>query len=177
MINIESEDKYLWERIKEKANSQYPEIGKDEDGYKMFNALIIVPKEMETDSPQISPGYQGRTPRWNENNRENRTKLLLPWYSKESQEVHPIMRRLSTDTPTPNPQCLFQKFETVAANHGRLRGSAGNEKRILVILDRFSKQVILVLVKKTTLQKTLFHVFWERVFAVKIMISDWDKNF
>jgi hypothetical protein len=51
MINIESEDKYLRERIKEKANSQYPEVGKGEDGYKRFNALIIVPKEMETDSP------------------------------------------------------------------------------------------------------------------------------
>ena len=63
MINIESEDKDLRERFKEKANSQYPEVGKDEDGYKRFNALIIVPKEMETDSPQISPGYQGRTPR------------------------------------------------------------------------------------------------------------------
>ena len=34
------------------------------------------------------------------------------------------------DTPTPDPQCLFQKFETVAANHGRLRGSAGHEKQI-----------------------------------------------
>jgi hypothetical protein len=32
-----------------------------EDGYKRFNALIIVPKKKETDNPQISPGYQGIT--------------------------------------------------------------------------------------------------------------------
>jgi hypothetical protein len=50
MINIESEDKDLRERIEEKTNSQYPEIDKDEDGDKRFNAIIIVPKEMETDN-------------------------------------------------------------------------------------------------------------------------------
>jgi hypothetical protein len=87
------------------------------------------------------------------------------------------MRRLSTDTPTPDPQCLFQKFETVAANHGRLRGSAGHEKRIQPSAS-YSRPIFQTSDTRASQENyTAKDIFWEPVFAIKIMISDRDKNF
>jgi hypothetical protein len=50
MINIESEDKYLRERIKKKRIANTLKLARAKMAIKGY-ALIIVPKEMETDSP------------------------------------------------------------------------------------------------------------------------------
>jgi RNase H-like domain found in reverse transcriptase len=51
MISIESQDEEINKKIKNetKKDERYPEIEEDEDGFKRFNGLIIVPKSLEED--------------------------------------------------------------------------------------------------------------------------------
>ena len=51
MISIESQDEEINKKIKKetKKDERYPEIEEDEDGFKRFNGLIIVPKNLEED--------------------------------------------------------------------------------------------------------------------------------
>ena len=66
MVNIESEDRELNEKIRRttETDERYPEIQKDEDGHKRFKGLIIVPKLLEQEIIQryhtdIREGHPG----------------------------------------------------------------------------------------------------------------------
>src|SRR5882762_3231823 len=52
---------------------------------------------------------------------------------------------------------------------------------LLVIVDTFSKQTILIPTRKTATTEEIFHLLWERVFSVfgipDEMLSDQDKIF
>ena len=53
--------------------------------------------------------------------------------------------------------------------------------QVLVVVDIFSKQTILIPARKNMNTKEIFHLMWERIFSVfgipEIIISDRDKIF
>jgi transposase InsO family protein len=65
----------------------------------------------------------------------------------------------------------------------KVKNAHGKETmdQILVVVDRFSKQTILIPVRKNFTTAEIFHVLWERIFAVfgipDTIISDRDKIF
>jgi hypothetical protein len=66
----------------------------------------------------------------------------------------------------------------MATDHGRLHGNARDWKKprkylILLIVDRFLKQTILILTRKNCTAEEIFHIFWiVAVFGIpEIMIS------
>ena len=55
------------------------------------------------------------------------------------------------------------------------------ENELLVVVDTFSKQTVLIATKKNANTEEIFHLLWERIFAIfgipRVIISDRDRIF
>ena len=86
----------------------------------------------------------------------------------------------NTDTTPIRPwQHITADFVDMPATRGI--GSTSTFDQILVVVDRFSKQTILIPTRKKATTEEIFHLLWERIFAIfgipETMTSDRDKIF
>ena len=55
------------------------------------------------------------------------------------------------------------------------------ENELLVVVDTLSKQTVLIATRKNTNSEEIFHLLWERIFAIfgipRVIISDRDRIF
>jgi hypothetical protein len=83
------------------------------------------------------------------------------------------------DAPTRPWECITADFlEMPQTRHSLLNGQLDE---LLVIVDTFSKQTIMIPTKKTATTEEIFHLLWERIFSVfgipRRMLSDRDRIF
>ena len=197
MVNIESEDRELNEKIRRttETDERYPEIQKDEDGHKRFKGLIIVPKLLEQEIIQryhadIREGHPGEARTVEKIQRNFYFPGIMRKVKKFIRSCDDCQRNKPTrekpygkmqkiDLPTRPWQQITADFVDMP----KTRNAHGKETmdQVLVVVDRFSKQVILVPIRKNFTTKEVFHIFWERIFSVfgipETIISDRDKIF
>lgn len=89
-------------------------------------------------------------------------------------------------TPTREDANHGTTEKTLEPHHSRFYGCAQHERKetmdqVLVVVDIFSKQTILIPARKNMNIKEIFHLMWERIFSVfgipERIISDRDKIF
>jgi hypothetical protein len=196
MIHVEAKDN-LSEKMKEetKEDDRYPELRISDDGYRRFNGLILVPRTMEHEvikryHDDVREGHQG----------EARTveKIQRNYYfpgtiRKVRKYIHacddcqrnkviyrkPHGKMQQQETPTQPWQQITMDFVDMPET----KGTASCEKwnQVLVVVDRFSKQTILIPARKNLTAREVYHILWERVFAVfglpEVILTDMDKVF
>jgi transposase InsO family protein len=196
MISLETNDG-IDEEIKKhtKNDNRYPEAEIQSDGYRRFHGLIIVPTKVERDlikryHDDIREGHPG----------EARTveKIQRNYYfpgtirkvrkyiraCEECQKNKPIQEKpmgkmQRNETPTRPWQHITMDFasmpETTERNDSRPMD------QILVVVDKFSKQTILIASRKTHTAEEVYHILWERIFAIfgipETITTDLDKVF
>jgi integrase-like protein len=161
-----------------------------EDGFKRFQGLIFIPKKMEEkiierihDDPR--EGHQG----------EARTLEKIQRYLYFPGMLRKIRRYINRcdkchrgKIDTKKPFGLMTKWQhdlkkpwqhiTMDFVHMPDVNGLG---QILVVTDRFSKFTVLIPVKKTITVEEVYHLLWERIFAIfgtpETITSDRDKLF
>jgi transposase InsO family protein len=197
MVTMTNDNEELDNKIREETrrDERYPEKEIEADGFKRFNGLVIVPKKLETDIMQryhtdIREGHPG----------EARTieKIQRNYYfpgavrkvrkfiqtCDECQRNKPTRQKAQGKmhkglTPTRPWQHITVDFVDVPSVKNVY--SQDRMDQVMVVVDRFTKQTILIPAKKSYTTKEVFHIFWERVFSIfgipETITSDRDKIF
>jgi hypothetical protein len=196
MVTIEQSDE-IDEKIKRLTNSdtRYPELKKAIDGYKRFQGLILVPKELEQEiiaryHDDIREGHPGEARTVEKIQRNyyfpgtirkvrkfikacNKCQQNKVIHSKPPGKMHPGI------TPTRPWQHITIDFVDKPSTVGITNKETMNQ--VMVIVDRFSKQSILIPSRKNYTTREVFHILWERIFSVfgipETITSDMDKIF
>jgi RNase H-like domain found in reverse transcriptase/Reverse transcriptase (RNA-dependent DNA polymerase)/Integrase zinc binding domain/Chromo (CHRromatin Organisation MOdifier) domain len=198
MVNIERKDQELEEEIKRKSKNpnNRPEIKVDSDGFKRFQGLVLIPKELEEKvmrryHDDIREGHPGEARMVEKIQRNYYFPGMIRKIRKFISKCENCQRNKVTHM---KPAGLMQKWDqpperpwqhiTVdfvdmpetkdPVNHGIVN-------QMMVIVDRFSKQTILIPTSKDKNTKEIFHLMWERIFSIfgipETMTSDRDKIF
>jgi RNase H-like domain found in reverse transcriptase/Reverse transcriptase (RNA-dependent DNA polymerase)/Integrase zinc binding domain/Chromo (CHRromatin Organisation MOdifier) domain len=198
MISIHTNDAELDDLIKEETKNETlrPELPIEENGFKMFKGLVFVPKKVERElikgyhediregHPGIArtmeklqrnfyfPGMHRKVKKFiNECDPCNRNKITYqkPMGKLQGHEIKP---------KRPWEHITADFLEMPKAKHPH---APGDWDELLVVVDTFSKQTILIPTKKTASTEEILHLLWERVFSVfgipRSMLSDRDKIF
>jgi transposase InsO family protein len=196
MIHMETQDKIM-ERIREetKEDGRYPEIPIDENGYRRFNGLILVPRTLEgivierhhNDIREGHPG-EARTVEKIQRNyyfpgiiRKVRKHIRAcdECQRNKPKQQKPYGKMQSNKVPERPWQHLTMDFVDMPETHGITDREKWNQ--ILVIVDRFSKSTILIPARKNLTAREVYHILWEKVFAVfglpETIVTDMDKIF
>ena len=198
MVIFKNEDNETKEEIKQimRETNPYPDIKEEDDGFKRLNGLIIVPREMETkmlerhhDDPRA--GHQGLT-RTIEKLQRN---FYFPgMYRKTKKYIAncEACNRSKHDYRKPEGKMQIEKkgpkkpWTNITADFLEMPEATkeGNSERfdgIIVVVDQFSKQTILIPTRKNANTEEVYDLLWERVFSVfgipERMTSDRDKIF
>jgi transposase InsO family protein len=196
MINIETKDG-LSKKIKEETekDDRYPELRTGNDGYKRFNGLTLVPRTLEQEvirryHDDIREGHQGeaRTVEKIQRNyyfpgmiRKVRKYIRQCDSCQRNKVIHqkPHGKMQQQETPTRPWQHVTMDFVDMPEVKGIT--DLGKWNQILVIVDRFSKQTILVPARKNLTAREAYHILWEKVFAIfglpETILTDMDKIF
>jgi RNase H-like domain found in reverse transcriptase/Reverse transcriptase (RNA-dependent DNA polymerase)/Integrase zinc binding domain/Chromo (CHRromatin Organisation MOdifier) domain/Integrase core domain len=196
MITI-TENGDIVKRIREATDNdlRYPEAEKGADGLKRMNGLVIVPKELETEIIQryhddIREGHPGeaRTVEKIQRNfyfpgtiRKVRKYIRNCDNCQKNKVIHekPKGEMQKDKAPTRPWQHITMDFMSMP----EARHPATHEKmdQILVVVDKFSKQTILIPSRRNLSTKEVYHILWERIFAIfgtpETITTDRDKIF
>ena len=198
MITLENEDEKLMERIKEETrkDERHPEIEDGEDGFKRFNGLILVPKMVEASlieryHDDIREGHPGiaRTVE-----KIQRNYYFPGMYRKVKKYIAGCDQCIKNKIDHQKPKGLMQKneirptrpWESITADFLEMPATTRPESSevldgLLVVVDRFSKQTVLIPTRKSANTKEIYRLLWERIFSVfgipTSIISDRDKIF
>jgi len=171
-------------------------IETEEDGFKRFNGLIFIPKEMEEKlirrhHDEVQEGHPGIT--------RTMEKIQRGYYFPGMhRKVAKYIGKCSScegngsecgkpqgkmiieeDAPGKPWERMTADFLEMPPTRHTLWTDVLDE--LLVVVDSFTKFTILIPTKKTATTEEIFHLLWERVFAVfgipKEMLSDRDRIF
>jgi RNase H-like domain found in reverse transcriptase/Integrase zinc binding domain/Chromo (CHRromatin Organisation MOdifier) domain/Integrase core domain len=199
MISFESEDSEINKEICEEMEKDERRLKcEKKDGYYLFKGMIMVPKDWEKrvieryhdDIREGHPGeartaekiqrtyyFPGMTRKIRKYIRECEAcqKNKITYQKPKGQ-----MQLGNTDTTPIRPwQHITADFVDMPATKGI--GNTSTFDQILVVVDRFSKQTILIPTRKKATTEEIFHLLWERIFAIfgipETMTSDRDKIF
>jgi RNase H-like domain found in reverse transcriptase/Integrase zinc binding domain/Chromo (CHRromatin Organisation MOdifier) domain len=198
MVSTHINDEGLKERIKTsmKEHHQKDTLFEDNEGYLRFNGMIFVPKNMEEETIRkhhdgnehghtgiartmekiqreyYFPGMYRKIKRYItkcESCNKNKYTHQKPFGKMITEEWQPTRpwQKITTDfvemPPTKNP--LYR----------------GILNALMVTVDTFSKYTVLIPTRKDASTEEVYHLLWERVFAVfgipEVMVSDRDKIF
>jgi transposase InsO family protein len=196
MINIDTQDNINEEIQKAtKEDGRYPEIPVDDDGYRRFNGLILVPKTMEEavmkryhdDVREGHPG-EARTVEKIQRNyyfpgttRKVRKYIHVCDDCQRNKPIHqrPHGKMQKQEIPTRPWQHVTMDFVDMPETTGIANFEKWNQ--VLVVVDRFSKQTILIPARKNLTAREVYHILWERIFAIfglpETILTDMDKVF
>jgi hypothetical protein len=198
MISLENHDEELLCRIKESVNN-YPErtdLITDEKGIKRFKGLIFVPKNMEEEVIRshhdgITEGHPGiarvlekiqRSFYFPGMYRKTRKYVIACDSCNRNKFTHhkPMGKLISEDNKAKKPwEYITADFVEMPSTKHYLSKNPLNA--LLVVVDVFSKFTILIPTRKEATTEEVYHLLWERVFAVfgipMRMLSDRDKIF
>jgi hypothetical protein len=198
MMKFNNEDEEIKKRIKEstKEKELNPDIKEDEDGLKRLNGLIIVPKELEQkileryhDDPR--EGHQGiaRTIEKIQRNfyfpgMYKKMKRYIANCEACARSKHDYTKpkgKMQIEKDRPTKPWTHISVDLLEMPETSKEESSERYDGILVVVDQFSKQTILIPTRKNAKTEETYDLLWERVFSVfgipKRMISDRDKIF
>jgi reverse transcriptase-like protein/integrase-like protein/chromodomain-containing protein len=198
IIRMEVDDENVYDEIKNetKKNEERQELTIDEDGFKRFNGLVFVPKKLETtiirqSHDDIRNGHPGIARTVEKIQRE----FYFPGaYRKVRKYIERCdsCQRNKNDYEKPNGKLIVDQrlpirpWEQISADFLEMpstkrAGSSEEYDTLLVVVDLFSKQTVLIPTRKTATTEEIFHLMWERVFSVfgipEEMLSDRDHIF
>jgi transposase InsO family protein len=196
MVTVEQSDE-IDKKIKEvtDADDRHPEIQKGVDGFKRFRGLILVPKELEREvitryHDDIREGHPGEARTVEKIQRNyyfpgmirkvrnfikacNECQRNKPIHTKTSGKMHQGI------TPTRPWQHITIDFVDKPSAQSITTREIMDQT--MVVVDRFSKQTILIPSRKNYTAREVFHILWERIFAIfgipETITSDLDKVF
>jgi len=196
MIHINTQDS-INEMIRRetKEDERYPEIPVNNDGYRRFNGLILVPKALEQEvikryHDDIREGHPGeaRTVEKIQRNyyfpgtiRKVRKYIHACDDCQRNKPIHqkPHGKMQKQETPTRPWQHVTMDFVDMPETRGITDHERWNQ--VLVVVDRFSKQTILIPARKNLTAREVYHILWEKVFAIfglpETILTDMDKVF
>jgi hypothetical protein len=196
MVTIEKDDGIIKDIRKITDNDlRYPEAIKGTDGLKRFNGLIIVPKELEMKVIQrhhddIREGHPGeaRTVEKIQRNfyfpgtiRKVRKYIKNCESCQKNKITHekPKGKMQKGETPTRPWQHITMDFMSMPKTKNSV--TQENMDQILVVVDKFSKQTILIPSRQNLSAKEAYHILWEKIFAIfgipETITTDRDKIF
>lgn len=174
MITIHNEDQQLIEDIK-KEMMQYKErtdLQTDEQGNKRFNGLIFVPRTKEKEvierfHDDIREGHPQRSYYFPGMFRKIKKYISMCEMCNKNKNKYEKPKGEMTIEPSP-PE---GPWEQITADFLEMPPTChtiwkGKMDELLVIVDTFSKQTILIPTRKTATTEEIFHLLWERVFAI-----------
>ena len=194
----DSENKELEETIKKETAKMInrEEIPTEADGYKRFNGLIFVPKQIEeevvrrhhNDEREGHPGIARTMEKLQRNYYFPGMQRKVAKYIKrcdscarnKNNNQHP-QGAMIIDEPAPERpwQKITADFVEMPPTRHAIWGRVMDE--ILVVVDSFTKYTILIPTTKTATTEEVFYLLWERIFAIfgipERMISDRDRIF
>ena len=196
MVTIEQSDE-IDEKIKRLTDSdaRYPELKKGIDGYKRFQGLVLVPKELEQEvitryHDDIREGHPGeaRTVEKIQRNyyfpgtiRKVRKFIKACNQCQQNKAIHSKPPGKMQQGTTPIRPWQHITIDFVDKPSATSITSKEVMDQTMVIVDRFSKQTILIPSRKNYTTKEVFHILWERIFSVfgipETITSDMDKIF
>jgi hypothetical protein len=196
MITLEKDEILTAIKEETKKQKERTEIEINEEGLKEFNGMIFVPKAteqivMKRYHDDIREGHPGiaRTME-----KIQRTYYFPGMYRKLKKYIANCdsCRRNKNDYQKPHGTMINEKepstepWKKLTADFMEMpetTNHAGTEvyNELLVVVDTFSKATVLIPTKKTATSEEIFHLLWERVFAVygipDEILSDRDRIF
>jgi len=197
MITLTSDEKEINDEIKKemlKETKRDLEIG--QDGMAKFKGMTFVPRKVEE---RIIERYHKDVREGHPGIARTMEKLQRNYYfpgmhrkvSNYIKRCDDCMRNkndyrkpqgkmsIERDTPTrPWEHITVDFLEMPPTKHSLWTGKLDE---LMVVVDSFSKQTILIPTKKTATTDEIFHLLWERIFAIfgvpERMLSDRDKIF
>ena len=196
MVTIEQNDE-IDKKIKEatKNDNRYPDSEIEGDGFRRFKGLILVPRELEHDiimryHEDIREGHPGeaRTIEKIQRNyyfpgtiRKVRKFIKACNKCQQNKVIHEKTTGKMQQglTPTRPWQHITMDFVDKPSTRSIISGEIMNQT--LVVVDRFSKQTILIPSRKNYTAREVFHILWERIFSIfgipETITTDLDKIF
>ena len=187
MVRYNEEEDEIAKKIKEetKRSKERPELETEEDGYKRFKGMIFVPKKSEETvikryHDDIREGHPGIA-RTMEKIQRNYKR-----YTKECDSCN----RNKNDYRKPNGKMIVEEkapsrpWESITVDFMEMPATKHLSKEkdeLMVVMDTFSKQTILITTNKKATTEEIFYLLWERIFSVfgipRKMLSDRDRIF
>jgi hypothetical protein len=198
MISMSMEEKELLKEIREETrrSKERPEMEEDEEGIKRFRGMIFVPKKMEERTIQryhdnIQEGHPGIARTIEKLQRQFYFPGMFRKVKRYINKCDSCMRnKISYQKPEGKMQIEKEKatrpwerisIDVVDMPETKNPYTGNVENELLVVVDTFSKQTILIPTKKNANTEEMFHLLWERIFAVfgipRVIISDRDRIF
>jgi transposase InsO family protein len=196
MVHIESQDG-IDGKIREetKNDERHPEIPIDEDGYRRFNGLILVPQSLEKEvikryHEDIREGHPGeaRTVEKIQRNyyfpgtiRKVRKYIRTCDNCQRNKPIRqkPFGKMRNDKAPSRPWQQLTMDFVDMPETQDAVNRTKWNQ--VLVVVDKFSKQTILIPARKDLTAREVYHILWDRIFAIfglpETILTDMDKIF
>jgi RNase H-like domain found in reverse transcriptase/Reverse transcriptase (RNA-dependent DNA polymerase)/Integrase zinc binding domain/Chromo (CHRromatin Organisation MOdifier) domain/Integrase core domain len=197
MVTLTVGEEGLMERIRQATKrSEREDLTTEPDGYKRFRGLIFIPKEVEREiierhHADIREGHPGITRTMEKIQRGHYFPGMYRKVKRFINECEDCMRnkndykkapgemRIEPDLPErPWKRISVDFLEMPPTHHSLWKGKLDE---LMVVVDGFSKQTILIPTRKTATTEEVFHLLWERVFAVfgvpERMVSDRDRIF
>jgi reverse transcriptase-like protein/integrase-like protein/chromodomain-containing protein len=198
MITLENNDESLLNKIKDESKKMNDNeaLEKDEKGYLKFKGLIFVPKNLENEVLQAhhdgaEHGHPGIARVMEKVQRSfyfpgmyRKTKKYLAMCEACNRNKHTRQKPqgkmiIDENKPVRPWEYLTADFVEMPSVRHVLYGNVLNA--LLVVVDTFSKATVLIPTRKEATTDEVYHLLWERVFAVygipKRMLSDRDKIF
>jgi hypothetical protein len=198
MMMISNEDGKMYEdiRTETRKNDERTELQIEEDGFKRFNGLIFVPKKnekavIERFHDDIREGHPGESRTMEKIQRDHYFPGMYRKIKRYIKECDSCQRN-KNDYRQPEGKLIIEQdlpkrpWEQVTADFlempkAKRAGSAEEFDELLVVVDTFSKQTILIPTKKTATTEEIFQLMWERIFSIfgipTKMLSDRDRIF
>ena len=196
MVTIEQSDE-IDRKIKELTDKdeRYPELRKGDDGYKRFQGLILVPKELEQEliaryHDDIREGHPGEARTVEKIQRNYYLPGTIRKVRKFIKACNKCQQNKPVHTKIPGkmhqgitPTRPWQHITIDFVDKPNAQGITSNEtmNQTMVVVDRFSKQTILIPSRKNYTAREVFHILWERIFAIfgipETITTDLDKIF
>ena len=196
MVHIESQDG-IDGKIREetKNDERHPEIPIDEDGYRRFNGLILVPQSLEKEvikryHEDIREGHPGeaRTVEKIQRNyyfpgtiRKVRKYIRTCDNCQRNKPIRqkPFGKMRNDKAPSRPWQQLTMDFVDMPETQDAVNRSKWNQ--VLIVVDKFSKQTILIPARKDLTAREVYHILWDKIFAIfglpETILTDMDKIF
>ena len=195
VVKYQNEDEDIMMKVKEetKMNKERNDLVLEEDGFKRFQGMIFIPRSMEERiierfHDDLREGHQGETRTLEKIQRY----LYFPGMSRKVRRyINKCDKCQKGKIDTKKPSGFMKIWQhglkepwrhiTMDFVHMPNSKGMGQMTQILVVTDRFSKFTVLIPVKKTITTEEVYHLLWERIFAIsgtpETITSDRDKLF
>jgi hypothetical protein len=196
MIKIEIDDEVENEIKREtKKDERYPNAEIQADGYRRFNGMILVPKKLEEKvirkhHDNITEGHPGEARTVEKIQRSFYFPGMIRKVRKFVKACDSCQRNKTSHEKAQGkmhkgilPSRPWQHITIDFMSNPQTKNVTSSEQmdQTMVIVDRFSKQAILIPCRKSYNAKEVFHILWERIFAIfgipDTITSDMDKIF